>query len=148
MYAYSFNDLKTAKMSESQTAYFKIKDTFGTSNMVAVVVPSGDYEAEAQILAELNSCPEVKSTMGLSGIEAMEGYKLTDALNPRELSELIGMDYEVVQLLYSAYATEHDQYGQILSGLDEYEIPLFALFFLLRTKKSKIKKANKSTIEK
>ena len=131
-YAYSFNDLKTAKMSERQTAYFKIKDTFGTSNMVAVVLPSGNYEAEAAILAELNTRPEVKSTMGLSGIEAMDGYKLTDALNPRELSELIGLDYEVVQLLYTAYATEHSQYGQILSGLEEYEIPLFDMFIYLK----------------
>lgn len=131
-YAYSFNDLKTAKMSESQVAYFKIKDTFGTNNMVAVVVPSGDYEAEARILEELNSKPEVKSTMGLSGIEAMEGYKLTDSLNPRELSELIGLDYEVVQLLYTVYATEHNQYGQIISGLDEYKIPLFDMFIYLK----------------
>ena len=131
-YAYSYNDLKTAKMSERQTAYFKIKDTFGTSNMVAVVVPSGDYEAEAKILTELNERSEVKSTMGLSGIEAMNGYKLTDALNPRELSELIGLDYEVVQLLYTAYATEHNQYGQIISGLDEYEIPLFDMFIYLK----------------
>ena len=130
-YAYSFNDLKTAKMSESQQAYFRIKDTFGTNNMVAVVVPSGDYEAEAQVLSELNSRPEVKSTMGLSGIEAMNGYKLTDPLNPRELSELIGLDYEVVQLLYTAYAAEHNQYGQILSGLDEYGIPLFDMFIYL-----------------
>ena len=131
-YTYSFTDLKTAKMSESQTSYFKIKDTFGTSNMVAVVLPSGNYEAEAKILEELNNRPEVKSTMGLSGIEAMGGYKLTDALNPRELSELIGMDYEVVQLLYTAYAAEHNQYGQILGGLDEYHIPLFDMFIYLK----------------
>ena len=131
-YAYSYNDLKTAKMSQRQTAYFKIKDTFGTSNMVAVVLPSGDYEAESKILNELSSRPEVKSTMGLSGIETMDGYKLTDALTPRELSELIGLDYEVVQLLYTAYASEHNQYGQILSGLDEYEIPLFDMFIYLK----------------
>ena len=131
-YAYSYNDLKTTKMSERQTAYFKIKDTFGTSNMVAVVLPSGDYEAETKILSELSSRPEVKSTMGLSGIEAMDGYKLTDALNPRELSELIGLDYEVMEILYTAYATEHNQYGKILSGLDEYEIPLFDMFIYLK----------------
>ena len=130
-YAYSFTDLKTTKMSDSQVAYFKIKDTFGTNNMVAVVVPSGNYEAEARILEELNAKPEVKSTMGLSGIEAMDGYKLTDSLNPRELSELIGMDYEVVQLLYTLYATEHSQYGHIISGLDEYEVPLFDMFIFL-----------------
>ncbi|MBP3704950.1 MAG: MMPL family transporter, partial [Clostridia bacterium] len=93
-YAYSYSDLETAKMTERQQAQVKIKNTFGASNMVALVVPSGDYEAESRVLAELNDCPEVKSTMGLAGIEAMDGYKLTDALNPRELSELIGMDYE------------------------------------------------------
>ena len=119
-------------MSDSQVAYFKIKDTFGTNNMVAVVVPSGDYEAEARILEELNSKSEVKGTMGLSGIEAMNGYKLTDALTPRELSELIGLDYEVTELLYTAYATEHNQIGKILSGLEEYEIPLFDMFIYLK----------------
>ena len=131
-YAYSFNDLKTAKMSDHQNAYFKIKDTFGTSNMVALIVPSGDYEAEAHVLEDLNARPEVKSTMGLSGIEAMDGYKLTDALNPRELSELIGLDYEVVQLLYTAYAAEQTQYGKIISGIEEYEIPLFDVFIYLK----------------
>jgi len=131
-YCYSFTDLKTAKMTENQTSYFKIKDTFGTSNMVALLIPSGDYEAETRILDELEDCPEVKSTMGLSGIEAMDGYTLTAALNPRELSELMGMDYEVVQMMYALYATEHNQYGQLLSGLDEYEIPLFDMFIYLK----------------
>ena len=131
-YAYSFTDLKTAKMSDSQNAYFDIKDTFGTSNMVAVLVPSGNYEAEAGVLAELSQRPEVKGTMGLAGIEAMEGYMLTDALNPRQLSELIGLDYEVAQLLYTLYAVEQDQYGQLISGLDEYKVPLFDMFIYLK----------------
>ena len=131
-YVYSFNDLKTAKMTDQQQSYFKIKDTFGTSNMAAIVVPRGDYEAEAAILEELNQCPEVKSTLGLSGIEAMDGYTLTDALTPRELSELIGLDYEVAQALYSVYAAEQTQYGQLISGIDEYEVPLFDLFLFLK----------------
>ena len=131
-YCYSFTDLKTAKMSERQHAYFEIKETFGTSNMVALIVPSGDYEAESAILEELSAMPEVKSTMGLAGIEAMDGYKLTDALNPRQLSELLGMDYELIQALYSAYAVENDQYGQLLSGVENYEIPLFDMFLFLK----------------
>ena len=131
-YCYSYNDLKTAKMSERQHAYFAIKETFGTSNMVALLVPSGDYEAESKVLQDLSALPEVKGTMGLSGIEAMDGYTLTEALTPRELSELIGLDYEVMQLLYTAYAAEHDQYGEILSGLEEYEIPLFDMFLYLK----------------
>lgn len=131
-YVYSFTDLKSEKMTERQHSYFRIKETFGVSNMAAVIVPSGNYGAEAKILEEFNACPEVKSTMGLSGIEAMNGYTLTEALNPRELSELTGLDYEVMQLLYTVYAAEHNQYGEILAGLDEYRVPLFDMFLYLK----------------
>ena len=131
-FVYSYNNIETANMNERQTAYFKIQNTFGTSNMVALVVPSGNYDAEAKILDELDACPEVKSTMGLANIEAMDGYTLTDSLNPRELSELVGMDYEVAQLLYSAYAIEHDQYGEFVQGLDKYDVPLFDMLMFLK----------------
>lgn len=64
-FVYSYNNIETANMNERQTAYFKIQNTFGTSNMVALVVPSGNYDAEAKILDELDARPEVKSTMAL-----------------------------------------------------------------------------------
>lgn len=131
-YAYSYNDLRTPKMTDRQNAYFKIKDTFGDNNMVALMVPSGDYEAESRILQELEEMPQVKSTLGLSGIEAIDGYKLTDALTPRQLSEALGMDYEVIQILYSAYAADHSEVGAILSGLEDYAIPLFDMFLYLK----------------
>ena len=131
-YSYSYYDLQTSKMTERQTSYFKIKDTFGVNNIVAVVLPSGNYEAEKKVIAELRDCPEVKSVMGLSSTEAMDGYVLTDSLNPREFSELAGMDYEVIQLLYAAYAAENNEYGSILTGLEEYEIPLFDMFLFLK----------------
>ena len=131
-YAYSYNDLQTAKMTERQHAYFKIKDTFGTANMVALVLPSGDYASEAAVLEELSNCPEVKSTMGLSGIEAMDGYTLTESLNARELSELMDLDYEVTQALYSVYAVKESQYGQLLTGFEDYRIPLFDMFLFLK----------------
>lgn len=131
-YCYSYTDLKTSKMTERQVAYFKIKETFGTSNMAALVVPSGNYEAQKKILAELEAREEVKSTMGLANIEIMDGYMLADALTPREFSELIGLDYEVAQLLYGAYATEYNEFGEILGGLDEYRVPLFDMFIYLK----------------
>ena len=131
-YCYSYNDLKTAKMSERQHAYFKIKEHFGVSNMVAVLVPTGDYEAEMEVLEDLSNQPEVNSIMGLGNIEAMNGYKLTDALNPREFSELIGLDYEVTQALYGLYAFEQDQYGELLTMVETYQVPLFDMFLFLK----------------
>ena len=136
-YCYSFTDLTTTKQSESQIAYQKIKNTFGTDNMVAVIVPSGDYTSESALLKNLESHPEVKSTMGLAGVEAMDGYYLTDALNPREFSELAGIEYEISNLLYTAYAVNDDQYGQIVNGIDQYEVPLFDMFFFLKNEMEK-----------
>lgn len=136
-YCYSFTDLTTAKQSESQIAWQKIKNTFGSGNMVAVIIPSGDYRAEASLLKSLESAPEVKSAMGLANIEAMDGYTLTSALNPREFSELAGIEYELASLLYSAYAVNDDQYGQILKGLDQYQVPLFDMFLFLKEQMEK-----------
>jgi predicted RND superfamily exporter protein len=42
------------------------------------------------------------------------------------------MDYELMQLLYGAYATEHSQYGEILAGLSEYRVPLIDMFMFLK----------------
>ena len=130
-YCYTFTDLVTAKQSESQIAYQKIKNEFGTSNMVAVIVPSGNYENEGKILAELENCPEVKSTMGLANIEAMDGYMLTDAVTPRQLAEMAGLDYEVAKELYGAYAIDHDQYGEFVNGLGNYKVPIYDMFRFL-----------------
>ena len=131
-YAFSINDLETAKMTERQVAYFKIKDTFGTSNMVAIVLPRGDYEAEANLAKVLNTLPEVETVVGLSAIEAMDGYTLTESLTPREFSEMIGLDFEVAQMLYGLYAVEHNEYGAVLTGMESYEIPMFDLFIYLK----------------
>ena len=130
-YCYTFTDLVTAKQNERQIAYQKIKNEFGSSNMVAVIVPAGNYEAEGAILDELDSCAEVKSTMGLANIEAMDGYVLTDALTPRQLAELADLDYEVAKALYGAYAVDHDEYGEIINGLDDYRVPLYDMFRFL-----------------
>ena len=131
-YCYSFNDLKTAKMTQRQESYFKIKETFGVSNLTAVLVPAGDYKAESAVLKELAAQPEVNSAMGLANIEAMDGYMLTDALTPREFSELIGLDYEVVQALYGLYAVEQNEYGHLLSAVEDFGVPLFDMFLFLK----------------
>ena len=131
-YAYSYNDLDTAKQSAQQMAVQKIKETFGSSNMVAIMVPTGDYEKEKWILETLEANPNVESTMGLASIEAMDGYTLTDALTPRQFSELAGLDYEVCKLLYTAYATDKSQYGELLNGVGAYQVPLFDMFLFLK----------------
>ena len=132
-YAYGYGPIKTPVLNETQIADNMIDENFTKSNLVALVVPKNDdYRVEAAMIKELESHDEVDHTRGLSNIEAMDGYTLTDSLNPRELSELVGMDYEVAQLLYSAYAIENDQYGEFVQGLDKYDVPLFDMLMFLK----------------
>lgn len=131
-YVYSYNDLETAKASDAQIARSHIKANFGNNNMVAVIVPSGNYDNQRNILKEIDRLDGVKSSMGLANIEAMDGYMLADALNPREFSELANLDYEVAKVLYSAYAVKYDQYGELINGIGNYKVPLFDMFMFLK----------------
>lgn len=130
-FTYSTMGLRRDNMSERQQAYFKVNDIFGTTNMIAILVPTGNYEAEAQILKELEACEGVKSTMGLANTELMDGYVMTDALNARELSEVLGVDYDIAEMLYMMYAMEDEQYGKLMD-IDSYRIPMFDLFCFLK----------------
>lgn len=130
-YTYSQTGLRRDNMNERQQAYFEINDVFGMTNMIAILVPTGDYEAEAQILAELEECDGVKSTMGLANTEFMDGVTLTESLNARELSEVLGLDYDIVEMLYMMYAMEDNQYGKIID-MSSYRVPVFDLFCFLK----------------
>lgn len=130
-FTYSVNTSRLDNMDERQTAYFKINDTFGTSNMVAILVPTGDYEAESKILTELEKCEGVKSTMGLANTELVDGIMLTDSLNAREFSEALGIDYDLVEMLYTMYAMEEGQVGKLVS-MDTYRLPVFDLVCYLK----------------
>lgn len=131
-YCFSTGSTSTPRKSESTIAHEKIDSTFGSRNMIALVVPAGNYEAEKNLLADLDACDEVKSTQGLANTEAMDGYMLTDSLTPREFSELVGLDYEVAQLLYSAYAINQENYGEVINSSSKYSVPLIDMFeFLL-----------------
>jgi len=131
-YCYTYTDLTTPKQSTSQVAHQKIKGTFGSSTMVAIVVPSGNYDSEGKILKELEELPDVNKAVGLANQEAMDGYMLTDALTPRQFSELANMDYEVASLLYSAYAVNDSQYGEFVNGLSNYKVPLYDMFMFVK----------------
>ena len=130
-YAYGYSGLTTPKLNETQIAENKIKDTFTSSNMVALVVPAGDYEKEAQLLSELEGYEEIDHTMGLANVEAMDGYMLADRLTPRQFAELADLDYEMSQLLYAAYATEQGDYGKLAGNIASYKVPLMDMFLFV-----------------
>ena len=127
-YAYGLNSIKTPKLNDVQIASNMIKENFTSSNFVALVTPKEDYSVEKAMIAELESHDEVDSIKGLSNIEAMDGYCLEDKLTARQFSELVGLDYELAQTVYAAYASENDQYNQLIGSFSTYSVPLMDMF--------------------
>ncbi len=136
-YVYDVNSLESKSMSANRFSVSMVNQEFGTINQLAVIVPNGDYEKEAQVLRELERMPEVDSCMGLANIEAMDGYTLTRQLSPREFAELIDMDVEIANLLYSAYAVGDSNYGALLSGVSDYRVSLIDMFLFIYDQKER-----------
>ncbi len=130
-YVYGYSMLETPVKSDAMIVDEMIEESFGTSNMVALVVPAGNYDKEKALLKEIDARPEVDYSMGLANTEAMDGYMLTDKLTARDFSELLELDYEVAELLYMTYAVNDENYAKIVNGLSTYSIPLIDIIMFL-----------------
>ena len=130
-YVYGYGEIETPKLNYVQIAENKINDNFGATNFVALVYPKTDYAVEKELLAELDGYDEVDSSMGLSNVEAMDGYMLADKLSPRQFAELAGLDYELAEAVYAAYAAQQEDYGKIIGGLNTYKVPLIDMMLFV-----------------
>ncbi|MBQ7679122.1 MAG: MMPL family transporter [Butyrivibrio sp.] len=130
-FVYGYSMIETPIQNETQIADALISETFGDSNFVAVIFPSGSYETESRLVSSYLARPEVKSIQSLTNIEAMDGYCLADKLTAREVSELLGLDYEVAELLYMAYAVNDENYAKLVNGLSSYRVPLIDMVMFL-----------------
>lgn len=118
-------------LNQVQIAQNKINDTFGATNFVALVYPREDYERERQMLHQLDGYAQVDYSMGLSNVEAMDGYMLADKLTPRQFGELASLDYELAKVLYAAYGAQQEDYGNVLSNLDGYKVTLIDMMLFV-----------------
>ena len=130
-YVYGYGEIETPKMNYVQEADNMIADSFGATNFVALVYPRDDYSVEAKMLAELDEYDEVDYSMGLSNVEAMDGYMLADRLTPRQFAELAGLDYEIAQMVYAAYGAKNEEYGEIVSNISTYSVPLIDMMLFV-----------------
>ncbi len=131
LFVYGYSQLTTPQKNATQIAQEKIEETFGESNFVAFNVPAGNYEAEAALIKELESRPEVDYCQGLANTEAMDGYMLTDKLSARQFSELLDLDYNIAELVYTAYAVNDEDYAKVVSGISTYRVPLIDMLMFV-----------------
>ena len=130
---YAFNDagIDELKYSESRAAARKITGTFANDTTIAVLVPSGNYEAEKQFLRDAAELDNVKTVTGLANIEIEDGKVLTDSYTPRMFSMLLNIDFEEAGMLYAAYGVENGQYQPIFGNTETYSVPLIDMFLFL-----------------
>ena len=127
-YVYSQYSVSSYQQNESQIAAAKIKTLFGKSNEMAVIVPSGDYSKETELISDIEELSRVESVTGLANVEVTDGYTLTTSITPRQFSEIADVDYEVAQVLYTGYALNQSDYGQVVTNLENYSVPLIDVF--------------------
>ena len=136
-YVFDANDTDFDNKPDWRIADEKVADTFGSKNTIAVLVPRGDYEKEQHILERVALLPQVTQATGLANIEVEDDWMLTDELNPRQFSELAGVDIELARLLYQAYGLSVEEYGAIFQDPDDYSVPLIDVFEFLLEQKDK-----------
>ena len=133
-YAYSETQLETVKKSDNKIAENEIFAQFGDETTLAVVIPNGDYDSEAELISALSEIDEVKSVTGVAGIEAMGGYKLSDKVTCLQFASLAGVDSTSAQALFALYAAENDDAEAAAGSLSSYEAPIIKLFLFLNEK--------------
>ncbi len=130
-FKYGYSQIETSQQNESQLADEMISESFGDSNFVALMIPSGNYDTEAKLVKELEGYSEIKSITAMASTEAMDGYMLTDKLTIRDFSELLDLDYEVAEVLYTAYAVNDENYAKLINGMSSYSVPLVDMLMFL-----------------
>lgn len=105
-----------------------VQTRFGAPHELSVLVPSGDPSRESALLEELSGLPEVRAARGLANMEAMGGSTLGERLTPRHFAELMDLDIDAAEQLYSAYVQQTGDYAQLSAGLDDATLPLGQMF--------------------
>jgi predicted RND superfamily exporter protein len=138
-FIYDHDSIHADKMNEYLTARARINETFEVDGTMAIVIPKGDYQKEAQIIRELEQVECVENVTGLSNVEVDDDgkYILVDSLTPREFSEVADVDLELVRMLYRFYAIDQKQYGAFMKDLNDYRIPIIDMVDFIYDQKEK-----------
>ena len=76
-YVYSQYSVSSIRQNDMQLAEKEIKRTFGKNNQMAILVPAGDYSAEASLISDIETLPHTVSVLGLASVEVKDGYTVT-----------------------------------------------------------------------
>ncbi|MGN0164101.1 MAG: RND family transporter [Candidatus Ornithomonoglobus sp.] len=139
-FAFDTDSVRATIQTEKSIAKDKINDNFGISSQMAVVVPKGDHDSEAAILAQVGQLERVTDAQGLANVSIEQnGYEhtLTEKLTPREVSEFVDMDYDTICLLYQVYGLKNEEYGAFFNDIDDCKLTLIDMVHFVKEEMDK-----------
>lgn len=135
--AYNYQETLPLILNESYQANKDIREVFGFENMVAVVVPAGDYDKEARMLDEMSQTENVSSVLGLASYELDGGYRLSDKMTAPQFAKFAGLDSTSSQYLFAYYRAGSRDVNSGSWNVNTYEVPIVDLFEFLYDSVSK-----------
>ena len=128
-YDYSGTRVKSLHQNAEDISKERIIERFGDNNMLAIMVPAGNYEKEAEFIEELSACPEVNSVLGLASVDAIDGYRLGDEITYMDFEDISGVDDTTAKAVFAYYAAGHEKDYRIMAyDMEAYRVPLIDLF--------------------
>lgn len=125
-YAYGGEQLMPLIKSQGQTVeYIAGRDFDKDTSVVYMIVPANNYNAEKQVVREVENMVDVVSVTALSNSSAAS-YILTDEINIWQFSDITGLDETAVWNIYSDYSELIDV--EAAGGIEAYEVPFIDIF--------------------
>lgn len=131
-YCYSQNAIDTSRPTAIMSAQAETEKLFGANNAFVILVPNSvDMQTQRAIMKTANDEPLVTSSLGWAGIalpsRTVDGksYYLTDAINYKDLDDILGIGDGVTALAFTLYALNR---GDSPADLTEYRVEAAELF--------------------
>ncbi len=130
-FSYNYTDAMPLNLTERQEARVAVTEAFGYNNMMAVVVPTGDYESEADLLDDIAELDHVIDVQGIAATEVMDGYRLIDEINLKQFMKIADVDEMTASALFAYYGASNGDHNEVSTDLDNYKVKILDLFMFL-----------------
>lgn len=127
-YVFAEKSIDAIRESDKRKAQNKIATTFERTEAIALLVPRGSYEKEKAVIKEVQELEKIRTVTALGAIEIEDGRMLTDLYKPRKFAELVDMDIEMINMMYTLYGLTNEQYQPIFGDVEDYAVPLLDIF--------------------
>ncbi len=138
-YVYNIYSVKAVTKSDTEIALEKIRETFGDTNRLVVLVKNDakNYATELAVAQSLLEQNNIISVTNIGNIEIAEGVYLGTSLNYQEFASMFQIDLATSTSLYQFYAKTKDELASLVD-MDRYKVTVVDWVYFLREHQSEL----------